>query len=188
MKVKINFRGLLDYNASENLLNEMSKKGYNLIKLSQYTFSFKKNETQIQTHKLIFLDKKETDTQTDVIKIFEDSGWEYINQTTINKLRCLIFKSNNKMNLKAYTDVDSIIEIHKLIVSRLFNNWFTYLILFILFSWLLNFIAGKKIRSIIWLPLDLFVMTTLLYDYINRFRLMIQYKKTIKELQDMKTS
>ena len=178
----------MDYNASENLLNEMSKKGYNLIKLSQYTFSFKKDETQVQTHKLIFLDKKETVTQTEVIKMFEDSGWEYINQTTINKLRCLVFKSNNKMNLKAYTDVDSIIEIDKLIVSRLFNNWFTYLILFILFSWLLNFIDGKKIRFIIWLPLDLIVMFTLLYDYINRFRLSIKYKKKTKDLQDIRTS
>ena len=120
--------------------------------------------------------------------MFEDSGWEYINQTTINKLRCLVFKSNNKMNLKAYTDVDSIIEIEKLIVSRLFNNWFTYLILFILFSWLLNFIDGKKIRSIIWLPLDLIVMFTLLYDYINRFRLSIKYKKKTKKLQDIRTS
>lgn len=175
--LKLNFKSILDYENTEFMLNKMSLKGFRVKKISEYTLSFEKSDGLSKNHKIIFLDKKEYDTQEELVRLFEDSGWEYVNQTNIEKMICLLFQSDSSLNLDAYSDRESQLTAEHLIISRLFSKWRLFLILIILLGYLINFIEGKQIRTVIYFPLDLLAFGLFVYDYINRLRLMIKYKK-----------
>lgn len=100
-----------DMEKEEEWLNEMSRKGYKLIKAKLGLFTFKKEETDY-IYKLSYKRLKGA-RKREYNQLFEDFGWEYV--TSCNNWNYFRKKASEE-NTEIYTDDESKAEIFKILL------------------------------------------------------------------------
>ena len=178
MPTKINFRSLLDYEPTEKYLDLMSKKGYQLREIDLYSYRFQKTDEIEMKYRLFFLDKNNKERKPEIIQLFEDAGWEYVTNSKQYSLECLVFKSDARLNLEAYTDIESKKEMLQSIIKSIANIWFVLwfpLTVFVLIRLIFN------LNEIIdfYYYFRLFIFSSSFISALNRFRIFFKYKNKL---------
>lgn len=179
MTYRINFKSILDYKHVENYLNNMASKSYELEDFSLFTFTFKKSKKMNFTYKVIYVDKDALVNQNDLTKLFEDSGWSLVNNRRYYKLDCLVFKSDNRLNLDGFSDLQSEKVMIKQVKSRMLTKWSIFFLLLDI-SILLDLTFFSLDTSLFGLRyLAIFIFFKSAFEKVNRIRLYFKYKEML---------
>lgn len=116
IKKTIKFFWLPDYEKEEKYLSKMHKNGWKLKKSNGIVYTFEKCEPENVVYRLDFDVDKNKDKQA-YIKIYDDYGWEYIQD--MNDYSYFIKSSDglSKEDLEIFSDNESRLEIIKKIIK-----------------------------------------------------------------------
>lgn len=179
MPTKINFRSLLDYEPTEKYLDMMSKKGYQLRDIDLYSYRFQKTDEIEMKYRLYFLDKKNRERKSEIIQLFEDSGWQYVTNSKQYSLECLVFKSDARLNLEAYSDIESKQEMLHVITKRVANVWFLLWFSLIVFALLINTISQNNKTIDFYYYVETFIVSINFIMAFSRIRIFFKYKNKL---------
>lgn len=75
---KYRFFSIFQYDQEEEFLNEMGRKGYELVDISFIKYKFKETKDKDYVYKLDYIGNLKEDEIDEYKQLFKDNGWEYL--------------------------------------------------------------------------------------------------------------
>ena len=105
------------YEKEEKYLNEMSMKGYHLVKVIVFKYYFEKGEAKNYNYQIDYIEKNKT---KDYGQLLNDAGWEKVTTLAVFDGEWLYLRKESESNMeeRIFSDQESIINLCKKIRKR----------------------------------------------------------------------